>query len=77
MHMHFQKQELIMANSIKFIGAKVWNALDADLKTLSFRTFKARLKENFTPKLLNQAAKQAFMFSIICKSLMIRLKYAM
>ena len=33
---------------IKFIGAKVWNALDADLKTLSFRTFKARLKENFT-----------------------------
>ena len=32
----------------KFIGAKVWNALDADLKTLSFRTFKARLKENFT-----------------------------
>ena len=34
--------------TIKFIGAKVWNALDADLKTLSFRTFKARLKENFT-----------------------------
>ena len=33
---------------IKFIGAKVWNALDADLKILSFRTFKARLKENFT-----------------------------
>ena len=33
---------------IKFIGAKVLNALDADLKTLSFRTFKARLKENFT-----------------------------
>ena len=40
---------------IKFIGAKVWNALDADLKTLSFRTFKARLKENFT---LNYQIKQ-------------------
>ena len=33
---------------IKFIGAKVWNVLDADFKTLSFKTFKARLKENFT-----------------------------
>ena len=33
---------------IKFIGAKVWNALDADSKTISFKTFKARLKENFT-----------------------------
>ena len=32
----------------KFIGAKVWNALEADLKTLSFKTSKARLKENFT-----------------------------
>ena len=49
MHMHFQKQELIMANSeLNSLELKVWNALDADLKTLSFRTFKARLKENFT-----------------------------
>ena len=55
----------------------MWNALDADLKTLSFKTFKARLKEKLHPKLLNQAAKQSFVFGIICKSLMIRLKYAM
>ena len=36
-----------------------------------------QVKRKLHPKLLNQAAKQAFMFSIICKSLMIRLKYAM
>ena len=40
---------------IKFVGAKVWNAFDADLKTLSFKTFEARLKENFT---LNYKSKQ-------------------
>ena len=41
-HMHFQKQELIMANSeLNSLELKVWNALDADLKTLSFKTFKA------------------------------------
>ena len=27
---------------IKFTGAKVWNAVDADLKTLSRKTFKKR-----------------------------------
>ena len=33
--------------NIKFVGAKVWNSLDAELKTLSIKTFKARLKEKF------------------------------
>ena len=33
---------------IKFIRAKVMNALDTDVKALSFKTFKGRLKENFT-----------------------------
>ena len=66
----------------------MWNALDADLKTLSFKTFKARLKENFTVnyeiKQLNKHLYSLLLFpnyvcrfSIICKSLMIRLKYAM
>ena len=31
--------------NIKFVGAKVWNSLDQELKTLSIKTFKARLKE--------------------------------
>ena len=33
--------------NIKFAGAKVGNSLDAELKTLSIKTFKARLKEKF------------------------------
>ena len=33
--------------SIKFIGAKIWNSLDQELKILSIETFKARLKEKF------------------------------
>ena len=33
--------------NIKFAGAKFWNSLDAELKTLSVRTFKARLKKKF------------------------------
>ena len=28
--------------NIKFAGVKVWNSLDAELKTLSIKTFKAR-----------------------------------
>ena len=37
----------------------------------------SQVKRKLHPKLLNQAAKQSFVFSIICKSLMIRLKYEM
>ena len=33
--------------NIKFAGANVWNSLDAELKTLSTKTFKARLKKKF------------------------------
>ena len=31
--------------NINFVGAKVLNSLDQELKTLSIKTFKARLKE--------------------------------
>ena len=33
--------------SMKFTGAKIWNEIDKDLKTLSMKTFKAKLKEKF------------------------------
>ena len=33
--------------NINFAGAKVWNPIDVELKTLSIMTFKARLKETF------------------------------
>ena len=33
--------------NIKFAGAKVWNSLDAELKPLSIKAFKARVKEKF------------------------------
>ena len=35
-------------SDIKIAGAKVWNSLDAELKTLSIlKAFKVRLKEKF------------------------------
>lgn len=36
--------------NIRFAGAKVWNSLEPDLKLLSIRAFKARLKSTFTMK---------------------------
>ena len=33
--------------SMKFTRAKIWNEIDKDLKTLSMKTFKAKLKEKF------------------------------
>ena len=33
--------------NIKFAGAKAWNSLDSELKTLSIETFKSRLREKF------------------------------
>ena len=33
--------------NIKFAGAEIWNSLDAELKALSIKTFKAIVKEKF------------------------------
>ena len=30
-----------------FTGAKIWDEIDKDLKTLSMKTFKAKLREKF------------------------------
>ena len=61
--MHSQKQlELVIAR-IRFTGAKVWNAFDANLKTLSIiKDNQSQIKRKLHLKLLNQAAKQLFIF---------------
>ena len=37
----------------KIYRSKVWNSLDAELKTLSIKTFKGRMKEKFVSNYLN------------------------
>ena len=32
---------------VKLTGAEIWKEIDEDLKTLSMKTFKAKIKENF------------------------------
>ena len=63
--MHSQKQlELVIAR-IRFTGAKVWNPFDANLKTLSIiKDNQSQIKRKLHLKLLNQAAKQLFIFFI-------------
>ena len=39
--------------NIKFTGAKMWNLLGASVKSLSIKSFKARLGERFIKKLLS------------------------
>ena len=36
--------------NIRFSGAKIWNSIESDLKSLSIGAFKARLRNNFILK---------------------------
>ena len=36
--------------NIRFTGAKVWNSIEVEFKNLSFKAFKARLKNSFVSK---------------------------
>ena len=36
--------------NIRFTGAKVWNSIEAEFKNLSFKAFKARLRNSFVSK---------------------------